>query len=41
MIRNGFSSLVERSDTDSFDKTNTENITFNNDLVLSSINGKS
>ena len=41
MISNGFSSLVERSDTDSFDKTNTENITFNNDLVLSSINGKS
>ena len=37
MIRHGFSPPGERSDTDSFDNTNTEIM----DVLLSSMNGKS
>jgi len=41
MIRHGFSSSNERSDTDSVDYTYTEIISCNNGHGLSSMNGKS
>jgi len=41
MIRHGFSPPGERSNTDSFDKTNTEITTRIMDAVLLSMNGKS